>query len=267
MKNDGIDFDYDIPTELQGMLENHQWEKVNIGCSKSDVFRLENKEGKALYLKISIPETEFDFNREQKLLRWLYNRLPVPEVLFYSKHNGREFLLLSEIKGRVSYNAVLDEEIKNNILILANGLKKIHSIDISNCPIETNPDLLLNIAKHRLELGLIDTNNFDPRWKDKTPEELFKFVEEKKPSSFDFVFTHGDYCLPNILVHKKKLSGFIDWSYGGINDRNYDIAAVIWSIGYNFGEEWVSIFIEEYGENKIDWSKIKYFQMLNSFME
>jgi aminoglycoside phosphotransferase len=145
-------------------------------------------------------------------------------------------------------------------------LKKIHSIDIGDCPLESNPDLLLKIAKQRIDLGLIDNKNFDPRWKDKTPEELFKIVEEMKPSSFDLVFTHGDYCLPNILVHKKKLSGFIDWIYGGINDRNYDIAAVTWSIGYNFGEEWVPLFLDEYGTDKIDWSKVEYFQMLNSFI-
>ena len=187
--------------------------------------------------------------------------------MFYSKHNNREFLLLSEIKGRVSYDAVLDEEIKNNILILANGLKKIHSIDIASCPLESYPDLFLKTAKIRLELGLVDTKNFDPRWKDKTAEQLFKIIEENKPSNLDLVFTHGDYCLPNILIHKKKLSGFIDWSYGGINDRNYDIAAVIWSIGYNFGEEWVPLFIDEYGSDKIDLNKIKYFQKLNSFID
>jgi len=267
MRKKGIELGYHIPIELKEMLKNHYWEKVNIGCSKSDIYRLENEDGLILYLKISIPKTEFNFNREQKLLNWLSGKLPIPEVLFYSKFNNREFLLLSEIKGRVSYDAVLDEEIRNNILILAEGLKKIHSIEIDECPLNSHPDVFLDIAKSRLDQDLVDSKNFDPRWKDKTPAELYEIVKERKPSKYDLVFSHGDYCLPNVLVHNKKLSGFIDWCYGGINDRNFDIAAVVWSIGYNFGEEWVPLFLKEYGDDKIDWNKINYFQMLNSFID
>ena len=68
MKKNGIKLDYDLPSKLQGILKNHHWETVNIGCSKSDVFRLENQEGMILYLKTSIPETKFDFNNNAS--RW-----------------------------------------------------------------------------------------------------------------------------------------------------------------------------------------------------
>ena len=40
----------------------------------------------------------------------------------------------------------------------------------------------------------------------------------------DVVFTHGDYCLPNVMILKGHLSGYIDWGYAGIGDRYLDKA-------------------------------------------
>ena len=38
----------------------------------------------------------------------------------------------------------------------------------------------------------------------------------------DLVFTHGDYCAPNILVGAAPLhtvTGVVDWGYAGVADR------------------------------------------------
>ena len=69
------------------------------------------------------------------------------------------------------------------------------------------------------------------------------------------------------MIQNGKLSGFIDWPWGGINDRYFDLAAVTWSIGYNYGEEWVEPFFELYGIKDIDWNKIHFYQMLNEFFQ
>lgn len=46
---------------------------------------------------------------------------------------------------------------------------------------------------------------------------------------------HGDFCLPNILVHNNKISGFIDVEAVAIDDPWIDYAWCIWSLEYNLG--------------------------------
>ena len=44
---------------------------------------------------------------------------------------------------------------------------------------------------------------------------------------------HGDFCLPNILIHNKKVSGFIDVEAMGLGDPWIDYSWCIWSLEYN----------------------------------
>jgi aminoglycoside phosphotransferase len=263
--NDKIE-QIDLPNDLKEIMGDTSWEENSIGCSKAKVFKWTIEED-VHYLKVDDIDSIFSLEKEKIILDWLVRKLEVPKVIYFGQKENKEFLLLSEIQGEVSFKAKTNNEKRRNIKILADGLKKIHSIPVSDCPINKSPDKLLQLAKKRLEEGNINPSQFDPRWADQTPEQLFKNILELKPKKFDLVFTHGDYCLPNILVKEGKLSGFIDWSFGGINDRYFDFAAVFWSIGYNYGEEWIKYFIEDYGIENINWDKIKFFQMLNEFFQ
>ena len=262
----GIDLNYNLPPKLEKILEEFDWSINTIGCSKSEVFKL-TRNGETLYLKVNKPDSIFNLENEKIILTWLKDKLPVPEVIFFSTFEGKEFLLISEIEGKVSFEASSDEEKRQNIRILAEGLKQIHSIEISDCPTDNSPDKLIQIAKNKLERKEISSSKFDKRWRTKTPEELFQEILEIKPNGYNLVFSHGDYCLPNIIFKDGELNGFIDWAYGGINDRYFDFAAVAWSIGYNFGEEWIKFFFEDYGLEEINWDRIKFYQMLNEFFQ
>jgi aminoglycoside phosphotransferase len=68
-------------------------------------------------------------------------------------------------------------------------------------------------------------------------EDLYRELLDKRPDTEDLVFTHGDYCLPNILIDKWDIGGFIDWGRGGISD----------------------------GLESIDCSKIEYYRLLDEF--
>jgi len=260
------EFMQNLPEELRKIVRGYSWEENTVGWSESKVFQL-TKDQDILYLKINDVESIFNLEKEKTILNWLIGLLPVPEVVFFEKAKKIEFLLLSGVKGEVSHTSTTKEEKRRNITILAEGLKKIHSINPENCPINNNPDKLLELARRRLEKGKIDPNKFDKRWADKSPEEIFEEMEKIKPKKYDLVFSHGDYCLPNVLVKDNHLSGIIDWPYGGINDRYFDLAAVTWSIGYNYGEEWIELFFKEYGIKAIDWDRIHFYQLLNEFFQ
>ena len=61
------------------------------------------------------------------------------------------------------------------------------------------------------------------------------------------VLTHGDYCLPNVLVHDGKLSGLVDVGGVGLANPELDLAAGVWSLQYNYGKGFARPFLEAYG--------------------
>jgi aminoglycoside phosphotransferase len=47
--------------------------------------------------------------------------------------------------------------------------------------------------------------------------------------------THGDLCLPNILGDSDdgRLTGIVDWRFAGRYGPEIDVAAAVWSCGFN----------------------------------
>ena len=72
------------------------------------------------------------------------------------------------------------------------------------------------------------------------------------------VLLHGDYCLPNGMLHDWEVSGLIDVDSGGIGDRHIDLYWGCWSILYNLKEErWCSRFLDAYGREDVDIGKLR----------
>lgn len=61
---------------------------------------------------------------------------------------------------------------------------------------------------------------------------------------------HGDFCLPNILVHNHQISGFIDVEAIAIDDPWIDYAWAIWSLEYNLKtKEYTPLLLENLNIN------------------
>ncbi|MBY9001795.1 MAG: aminoglycoside 3'-phosphotransferase [Candidatus Heimdallarchaeota archaeon] len=259
----------EVPKDLEKQLKGYDLQKVNIGWSSSEIYKLSDDKKPNLFLKINNFSNDLFFNHEYEMLKWLKDKISVPDIIYQSKNVNSEFLLLTEIPGNVSYKVYSKSDIETNLKILAKGLQSFHSLPIEGCPNSVNTDEMIQHAEQRLEQGLINSKNFDVRWKHKTPYELFDDVKRLEPKRIDIVVTHGDYCLPNVIIDNAELSGFVDLGSAGLNDRYYDLAAVSWSISYNFGVKWVPFFFENYGINnhEIDTEKILFYQILNEFIE
>jgi len=66
----------------------------------------------------------------------------------------------------------------------------------------------------------------------------------RKPGN---VLVHGDFCLPNVLVHDGKLSGLVDLGGVGLASPEADLAAGVWTLQYNYGKGLARIFLDAYG--------------------
>jgi len=61
------------------------------------------------------------------------------------------------------------------------------------------------------------------------------------------VLVHGDYCLPNVLVHEGRFSAVVDVGRTGLASPEVDLAAGVWTLQYNYGKGFARDFLDAYG--------------------
>lgn len=244
-----------IPKEIKELIDEEYF-LDDIGLSKSKVFIFKDK-----VLKIEKSCTEAD--NEYVILKWLDGLLPVPKVIKFIKDNGYNYLLMTKVPGKMAVDYTYLNEPDTLIKLLADTMKKLWEIDITTCPVDNSLSKKLLYAKHNIENNLVDLDNFEESTSNnfKTPLEILNYLESNKFEE-DLVFSHGDFCLPNIFFNNGRLSGLIDLGRSGICDRYNDIAICYRTISHNINNEYANKFLELLGI-EIDFEKIKYFILLD----
>ena len=99
----------------------------NIGCSDARILALDD-----MILKIQKdgPEAE----REQEALSWLQGKLPVPKVLACEHKDGKSYILMDKVKGRMLCDPRILENRNRLTKTAAAALKMFREVDISDCP-------------------------------------------------------------------------------------------------------------------------------------
>jgi aminoglycoside phosphotransferase len=67
----------------------------------------------------------------------------------------------------------------------------------------------------------------DPR------DEWTRFQRNEGLAVLPPVFSHGDWCLPNVLTDGEKITGIVDWADGGWRDPRIDLGTGLWTLRYN----------------------------------
>lgn len=253
-----------VPKKLERIITGYTWQQVTIGHSEASTFLLK-KENHSLYLKTQAINAIEPLQIEQEKMEWLQGKLAVPEVLYYGEDDKKEYLLMTEIKGIDASDSSHNTNLPHVIKLLAKGLREIHSISVEHCPFQRTLAVTIQEARERVNKDLVNLEDLDEERKGNNAEELFQELLEKRPKEEDLVFTHGDYCLPNIILHHNEVSGFIDLGRAGVADRYQDIALAVRSIAYNFGDQLISLFLKEYGIEEVDEEKIDFYQLLDEF--
>jgi aminoglycoside phosphotransferase len=254
-----------IPAGLQLWLQDATIEENREGMTATSVFRLERPDEPDRYLKIAARGSEDDLRDEVSRLLWLQGRLPVPEVIYWAEDAERQYLLISAIPGVVLYDEAVRDQLPAVIQVYAEGLRQIHAVQA--CPFDVRLDVKIAHAARRLHTNQIDESDFDDERQGRTAQSAFRELLDTRPTNEDLVFTHGDYCTPNVLMDPGSfaLGGFIDWGRAGIADRYQDLALAARSIEYNFGLAWVEPFFQAYGIPYPDAAKVKFYRLLDEF--
>lgn len=147
-------------------------------------------------------------------------------------------------------------------------------VDPTDCPFKYGLEQKLRMAAYNVERGLVDMDDAQPETVGEngfeSPQKLLDWLIRNKPEE-DIVFSHGDFCLPNVFIRDGKISGFIDLGGAGIADRYQDIALCFRSLRDNLAGKYggrvyegfrPELLFEKLGI-KPDWEKIKYYILLD----
>lgn len=207
----------------------------NIGRSGAQVLMFED-----MVLKIQ-PECNMAAN-EHNMLRWLQGKLPAPEIIEEDFVDGYRYLLMTRVKGRyLCDDAILDDQ---QLLaeLMADGLRRMWSVDISDCPTSRSLDDKFREIEEGLRGGWItkeqagQPDTYGPGGFD-SPAALFDWLVHHRPKE-ELVLSHGDYCLPNLFAEGRKLSAYIDVGLAGVADKWVDIDKGLWSMWANTTGLW-----------------------------
>ncbi len=255
-----------LPIAIADFCGGGTWQEITVGHSSNSVFRVTHPQRSTYFLKVAVHQFERELLAEKERLQWLHGRLPVPSVVAYATDSQHTYLLISEIQGLMAFDEHFAQDIPTVVRLLAEGLRMLHGLDITDCPFDERLSRKLVLAQEHAQAGLVDESDFDEGRKGGV-QELLKQLLASQPKTEDSVFTHGDYCLPNILIDPSSMniSGFIDLGRSGIADRYQDLALAARSLQYNFGPGWEPLLWDAYGLKDVDVAKIEFYQLLDEF--
>lgn len=252
------------PEALQALLSDAHLTGNDTGCSGDAVFRVEGGPQGPAFLKLAPAQRGRTLEPEVRALRWLQGRLPVPEVRFAGTQDGLDYLLMSALPGHDASSPAFLADPDQAVALYARGLKAMHGLDIRDCPLRAGLDEMLEEARYRCEAGMVDTSDFEDEWLGRPAEALYAALVERRPAREEWVFTHGDYCLPNLIVDGDRLSGYIDLGRAGIADRYHDIALALRSLRHNYGDDrYAAAFLDHYGLETLDQERVDYYVLLD----
>ena len=263
-----------LPPPLSADLGKHARAEVGSGESGASVLRFERPTGAPVYLKsraIAATHPSRPLFDEAEHLGWMHAvGLPVPAVLQYHEWKGREYLLLTSLPGTDAAAPRPEERRSAIVAALAAGLRLLHATNISACPFDASRRSRIADAKSQLAAGLVRESDFDAVRQGRTGADLHAELLATQPAIEERVFTHGDYCLPNVLLEDDgaggyRVSGFVDCGRAGVADPYQDLALCARSIAYNFGAEWVPALFARYGVERVDEVRVGWYQLLDEF--
>lgn len=259
-----------LPQSILPFLKGRTYSWDEMGLSAAKVLCFED-------MVLKVEETSATSENEYRFMRWLEGKLPVPKVIAFARQEGKNYLLMSRIEGEMLCAPTLMERPKELVRLAAEGLRMLWNVDISDCPVQSQLDLKLEKAAHAVKHGLVDVDAVEPDTFGEngfsSPEALLAWLYENRPQE-EPVFSHGDFCLPNIFEKNGRISGFIDLGNCGAGDRYQDIALCLRSLRHNYEGRFggkvykgfsPEMLLEALGM-KPDWKKIRYYTLLDELL-
>lgn len=256
-----------LPEKISKQLGKEHYQTDETGMSGSSILLFPDK-------VLKIQENNEEARNEYRMMKWLDGKLPVPRVLAHETEGNKTWLLMSRCEGEMACDARYMSDPVRQTRLLAQGLRNLWHVDISDCPADQSLTDKLNAARYQVEHGLVDLDNVEPDTFGENgfadPEALLQWLFTHRPPE-EPVLSHGDYTLPNVFLREDHVSGYIDLGRSGIADKWCDIALCCRSLSHNYGGRYHGRTYDGFDEALLfrelglepDWEKIRYYILLD----
>ncbi len=254
-----------VPRAMANAVAGYRWARSTVGESGGKVYRLGGKPGApALYLKGGSGSVAGDVAAEADRLRWLAGHVPVPAVQQCIATRHKAWLLMTALPGRTAWQALAADRQGQRAVVdsLSAFLRRLHAIPVAGCPFDSGHVLRLAAARHRVETGAVDEDDFDDERAGWTAEQVWAALHRLLPFAPEPVVTHGDFSLDNLLLHDGAVAGCIDVGRAGVADRYQDIA-ILWNCLGEFDAALRTRFLAQYGIDRLDQRRLDFHLMLD----
>lgn len=257
-----------LPEEIRKLVAEESCKADDIGMSEASVLFFGDK-------ILKVQECNEEAGNEYRMMQYLQGKLPVPMVYAHEISQGKSWLLMSKCPGRMACAHEYMSDPATQCRMLAEGLKRLWSVDISDCPSDQRLGHKLEQARYNVENNLVDTENVEPdTFGEKSfqdPADLLQWLYANMPQE-EPVLSHGDFCLPNIFGMGENVTGYIDLGKTGIADKWCDIAICYRSLSHNYSGKYRGTDVcAEFDDMCLfrelgiepDWEKIRYYILLD----
>lgn len=222
-------------------------------CSpEAQVVLIDREEG---YFLKSAPKGTLQ--TEADMTAYLYGKGLAAEVLAYESE-ARDWLLTRRVPGEDCTHADYLAQPERLCDLLAQRLRMLHETDAAACPVGDRNDSYRATAERNYRTGQYDASHFPDNFGYASAREAYAVIEREGHLLRRDALLHGDYCLPNVMLHDWRFTGFIDVGNGGVGDRHIDLFWGIWSLGYNLKtEKFRDRFLDAYGRDSVEEEKLR----------
>lgn len=190
--------------------------------------------------------------READMTRYFHQKGLSANVLNYVSDDC-DWLLTEKIPGDDCVAQQYLSQPERLCDTLAQRLRLLHSTDFTDCPIPNHTQLYLEKATQNYGAGRYDKDLFPDNWGYQSAGEAWAVIQQYGDSLKTDTLLHGDYCLPNILLHDWQFSGLIDLDNAGVGDRHVDLFWGAWTLFFNLKtDQYRERFFDAYGRDEVD---------------
>lgn len=234
MQNQNADFSLKMPKKAQGsVILSMQGTRMGGGIAH---ICLPN--GQEAFLKNTSNFERIELLREHKSLQTLNGKFPVPNILDFQDDGITAQILLEKVSGRPLHEMIQEWDRSKILSVVTNILQELWNVTpdvLSRMPRGLEEEL--QDINALLERDLINIDNFKLAAEGRHPLEVYQQAQEILHSRQFNVLSHGDFCLPNILVTEQGKWTLIDWGKGGLSDRFRDLSSIEGSLERNIDEK------------------------------
>ncbi|MEU0236622.1 aminoglycoside 3'-phosphotransferase [Nocardiopsis sp. NPDC006198] len=251
-------------------------ETVGLGLSGARVLRLLDARGRPVAFVKLVDDARGrlarDLAAETARLEWLARLgVPVPEVLGAGADDGGSWLATRALPGRPASDPWPEGERDSVVDRIARAARELHATAADDAPFDRSLSSVLPEVRERVASGLAD-RSWEIAGREGPPAAaVLPELESAAEALGDGgpAVTHGDFCLPNVLVAGSGGPGFVDVGRAGTADPHSDVADMARSLRSHmnpqFGPASAERFLDAYGRDRIDPERLRLHDLLESF--